>query len=697
MSQSAVIDHADPNFDNVALSNGKISLSATATVIDGDLDTATADYSLDMGGKISFDNYVAPITVTGGSYNEGSPRAIFTVSANDYQMLTLDVVDNADTGKAPTGDDEGGSDDSLDLADIFYSIDGGATWVKYNGTPFQAGTQDVLVAVDITNERDDVYEGEEQLELIVNSGVSTQASGFSSIFDDGTGGMTDPIDETTTNDPGTPAVGPSPSFDDDRPITVTGGDYNEGSPRAIFTVDANPNQYLTLDVVDNADTGKAPTGDDEGGSDDSLDLADIYYSVDGGANWVKYDGTPFQAGTQDVLVAVDITNERDDVYEGEEQLELIVNSGASTQASGFSSIFDDGTGGMADPIDENTTNNPGTPSVGPSPSFDDDRPLAVNDIEVNEGTGQAIFTISGAAGQYTKLELVAGTATTDDFGPGLEYWDGNTWKPYTPGSFVRLDSAGKLFVRTPIVNDDILEGGHSFELRATNTGGSSDLGSATIYDDGTSVKQVFTNGVLTTSTVGLDDDTPAPPPPPPPPAPAAFTAPEPPPAEEPVVEVPEPAPAPAADVVLEQPDNELIVMRNIPEQRFSAGDGFTTISYQIPTDTFGHTETETEITLSALMATGEDLPKWLIFDPEKGEFRGIPPEGFSGTLIIRVIARDANGDQVETMVTIEVISDAQTSVSVGKADLFAQLQSDSQFSWRAARDQLVQAAKRMRG
>jgi predicted ester cyclase len=159
----------------------------------------------------------------------------------------------------------------------------------------------------------------------------------------------------------------------------------------------------------------------------------------------------------------------------------------------------------------------------------------------------------------------------------------------------------------------------------------------------------------------------------------------------------EPAPEQQADEPPAMPENELVVLRDFPEQRFSAGDGFTTISYQIPTDTFGHTETEAEITLSALLADGQDLPKWLIFDPEKGEFRGIPPKGFSGTLMIRVVARNDIGDQVETMVTIDILSNDQTSIQNGKSDLFVQLQSDSQFSWRAARDQLVQAAKRMRG
>ena len=151
-------------------------------------------------------------------------------------------------------------------------------------------------------------------------------------------------------------------LDDDRLITVTGGSYNENSPRAVFTVNANPGQVLTLDVQNAAEPGKAPTGDNEGKLNDSLDTAPIYYSLDGGATWQLYTG-PITAGNVPVMVAVDITNERDDVYEGEEQLKLVVTSGGQS-ASGYSSIFDDGTGLIKQP-DGSTDNT--TPK-------DDDRP-----------------------------------------------------------------------------------------------------------------------------------------------------------------------------------------------------------------------------------------------------------------------------------------------------------------------------------
>jgi len=646
---SYVYDLDDTNATVDALATGS-SLTDTFTyeITDSDGDTSTATLTITINGVTDVQpsaDLLMSKTVDNASPNLGD-NVTFTLS------VTNNGPDNA-TGVEVS--------DALPAGFTFVS-DNGATAATYDDSTGVWTIGNLANGASAT------------LEIVATATDSSAVTNTATVTAD----QTDPDNTDNTDNATVDAVGP---------LTVNSVTVNELSPFAVFTVTGEPNQSARL-ALTNA-SGAAT-------SEADLRVASALPTIQywNGIQWTDYDASnpPALNGSGELSVRVAIDAEQEAALDGPETFKLQATNVLGASNSGTATIVDNGTGTKFEFDD----NNDGTPNLttGPSPALDDDRPLSVNDIEVNEGTGHAVFTVSGVAGQYTKLELVVGSATTEDFGPGLEYWDGNTWKLYTPGSFVRLDSAGKLFVRTPIVNDDILEGAHSFELRATNTGGSSDLGSATIYDDGTGVKQVFTNGVLMTSTVGLDDDTPAPPPQP---APAAFTAPEPPPAEEPVVEVPEPVPAPAADVVLEQPDNELIVMRNIPEQRFSAGDGFTTISYQIPTDTFGHTETETEITLSALMATGEDLPKWLIFDPEKGEFRGIPPEGFSGTLIIRVVARDANGDQVETMVTIEVISNAQTSVSVGKADLFAQLQSDSQFSWRAARDQLVQAAKRMRG
>jgi hypothetical protein len=216
----------------------------------------------------------------------------------------------------------------------------------------------LYVRVAITN--DSTFENAEDFKLTATytSGASRSAVGVATIVDDGTGTK---YDGTLTN--GSPTTDLT-NLNDDRSglITVTGGNYNENSPRAVFTVNANSGQVLTLDVQNAAQSGKAPTGDNEGKPNDSLDTAPIYYSLDGGATWQLYTG-PITAGNVPVLVAVDITNERDDVYEGEEQLKLVVTSGGQS-TSGYASIFDDGTGLIKQP-DGSTDNT--TPK-------DDDRP-----------------------------------------------------------------------------------------------------------------------------------------------------------------------------------------------------------------------------------------------------------------------------------------------------------------------------------
>ena len=152
---------------------------------------------------------VSPIQVSGGVYNENSPRAVFTVTASLGQSLAFDVVDAAPVGgKATTG---------IGAAPLYYSLDNGANWQAYTGAAVTAGAYPVLVAVDITAERDSVYEGAEQLQLLVNPGQSSQAAAYSTIVDDGSGVVTNPIDPYTKNDRG----GDVPGLPRDNDLTPT--------------------------------------------------------------------------------------------------------------------------------------------------------------------------------------------------------------------------------------------------------------------------------------------------------------------------------------------------------------------------------------------------------------------------------------------------------------------------------------------
>ncbi|MBL0533241.1 retention module-containing protein [Aeromonas dhakensis] len=67
LTQSAELDHLPEDVDNsndnnlISLANGKVLLSATVTVVDGDNDTATGTVSADLGGNINFEDDVPSV------------------------------------------------------------------------------------------------------------------------------------------------------------------------------------------------------------------------------------------------------------------------------------------------------------------------------------------------------------------------------------------------------------------------------------------------------------------------------------------------------------------------------------------------------------------------------------------------------------------------------------------------------------
>ena len=149
-------------------------------------------------------------------------------------------------------------------------------------------------------------------------------------------------------------------------------------------------------------------------------------------------------------------------------------------------------------------------------------PLTINNLTINEGSPFAVFTVTGATGQYVKLALADGTAKvdangtpltdgTEDYGPALEYFNGTNWVAYTANSFVQIPAGGTtLLVRTSIVNDAVADNAQTFTLTATNTGTSSVVGTATIYDDGTG--NIFSGSSATPTAnvpaTSLNDDRP---------------------------------------------------------------------------------------------------------------------------------------------------------------------------------------------
>ena len=257
-------------------------------------------------------------------------------------------------------------------------------------------------------------------------------------------------------------------------MTVNNITVNEGSPYAVFNVSGAVNQLVELSLPG----GGTATG---GGTDYGSGLE--YWN---GSAWVSYTaGTTVALDGGDLLVRTTITN--DTVSDDGETFTLSASNTGGTAATGTATIKDDGTGTLYP--DLNPVNST-TPATDTSSTKDDDRPVTVNNITVNEGSPYAVFNVSGAANQLVELSLPGGGTATGggtDYGSGLQYWEwsNSTWVSYTAGTTVALDSGGDLLVRTTITNDTVSDDGETFTLSASNTGGTAATGTATIKDDGT--------------------------------------------------------------------------------------------------------------------------------------------------------------------------------------------------------------------
>jgi hypothetical protein len=178
-------------------------------------------------------------------------------------------------------------------------------------------------------------------------------------------------------------------------------------------------------------------------------------------------------------VRVALAPEKELKTDGPETFRVVAtNAGGkpSPQEEGVGTIFDNGSGNYF--AEENTTGNPGLPQ---GQVLDDDRPLTVTDITVHESLGFAVFTVTGASNQQVSLRTEEATAKQNDYGPGIEYFNGVSWVPYVDG-FITLPESGQLQVRVPLVNDGIEEGTEIFQLVASNTGGGDYAGTARVPD-----------------------------------------------------------------------------------------------------------------------------------------------------------------------------------------------------------------------
>ncbi|EFO32557.1 putative large exoprotein involved in heme utilization or adhesion [Roseibium sp. TrichSKD4] len=90
-------------------------------------------------------------------------------------------------------------------------------------------------------------------------------------------------------------------------------------------------------------------------------------------------------------------------------------------------------------------------------------------------------------------------------------------------------------------------------------------------------------------------------------------------------------------------------------------------SYELPENTFSDVDGD-ELSFSAVLSDGSELPSWISIDSETGVFSGLPPVGFAGMLDISVIASDGM-QSAQTPLKLEIRDINNAPVVSGALDL----------------------------
>jgi VCBS repeat-containing protein len=328
---------------------GTLSESFSYTITDAASATASSTLTVTIAGAND-----APVnTVPGTAYSvteASTGNTLSGLSVADVDSATLTTQVTVARGTISVG--------TLGSATISAGASGTST-LTLSGTPSQVAS----ALATLTYTPQDGFNGTDTLTLL-----STDAQGLVD---------TDSIAIT---------VGP-----DSRALSVTGTTVNEASDYAIFTVGGASGQRVQLSLSDVSTTVRSDyTGTIE------------YYD---GSAWQIYspgDWVVMPASTMMVRTAV----LPDSTSEGSETLRLSAANRASTTATGDTTIVDDGTGTIY-PSTYTPTNNSSTTS-----GLDDDRPLTVSNLSVNEASTHAVFSVGGTSGQVITLALVSGSATS---------------------------------------------------------------------------------------------------------------------------------------------------------------------------------------------------------------------------------------------------------------------------------------------
>ncbi len=296
----------------------------------------------------------------------------------------------------------------------------------------------------------------------------------------------------------------------------------------------------------------------------------------------------------------------------------------------------------------------------------------IANVGVAEGES-AVFTVTlsaeSAIAQSFALTLAGNTATLGtDFTDALSFSDGVT---YADGTITVPAGVTSFTVTVPTSDDALVELTESFAL---NVGGVVATGSITDDDLAPEPPPVAAVAGPTMPAATVVVAVPA--------SPASPDTPEFPPVTE----------ARMTEFNAQRGDHDLRVDKAIPDQVFPADTA--EIHYVVPVDAFVHTDENARVDLAALMLDGSPLPPWLQFDPKKGEFVGVPPAGFQGELMIKVVARDEAGRQAETLIRIIIGNrQDQSAALLGRQGLSSQFMAQGILAWKAERDLLVKHAR----
>ena len=484
-------------FKLVAINGSGINVNGIGTIHDDgtgqwfDGTSGTGSNSAPSGQVLNDDRV---LTVADVNVNEASPYAVFEITAEVGEKISLSLANGTATGVTTVTNTNGTQDFTTGLQ--YWN---GSSWSAYNSYVTVGSSGIVLVRNAIIN--DSLSEGAHTYTLTATytNGASKSDMGVATIIDDGTGDIFLANNNTSTpNDP--TDTGYPTNLDDDRALSVNNISVNEGSTYAVFTVTGAVGQVITLSLADGTATGVSSATLTDGTQDY---ITTLQYWDSTVSSWTTY--TPNSNividSTGKVFVRNTIIN--DTIQDNGETFKLIATNTGGGNATGTATIYDDGTGVIY--TGNISSNSPTTSTSG----LNNDGTLKVNNVDVNEASPYTVFTVSGTVGDSLVLTLTNGTAGSADYSSTLQYWNGSAWTTYN--SSVNIPSGGTLLVRTAIVNDTIYEGSETFSLKVTKSTGGSAIGIGTIHDDGTGTYYPDSNPTNSTtpatdSTHLLDDD-----------------------------------------------------------------------------------------------------------------------------------------------------------------------------------------------